>query len=183
MNRFGGDRFPQNGSSDIFGQVDENGTWSTGCCNLESLVDSPWQLCNVLDHDVPLCTTPGDTDHVGFLEGIATDQVGSDLSTKDDHGQTVREGILHGRDDVGRSGSRSDKDDTRFSGYSSVSFSHVTCTLFVSGKDKVEVGRVVNSVKDGQDGSSGVTKDLLDIVSEHHLLEDLSSRHSDESTQ
>lgn len=54
-------------------------------------------------------------------------------------------------------------------------------TLFMTREDKVEIGRIVDGVKDGKDGTSGVTKDVLDVVSEHHLVEDLSTGLPDEA--
>ena len=47
-------------------------------------------------------------------------------------------------------------------------------------QDEVEMLRVVDGVEHGQNGPSRVAKDLLDIVSEHHFMEDLAPRETDE---
>jgi len=56
----------------------------------------------------------------------------------------------------------------------------VAGTLFVSRQDKIEVFRVVDGVKDGKDGASGVAENMLHTVSEHHLMKDLAAGLSDE---
>ena len=42
------------------------------------------------------------------------------------------------------------------------------------------MGRVVDGVKDGQDGAAGISEDVLDAVPEHHLVEDLATGLADE---
>lgn len=56
----------------------------------------------------------------------------------------------------------------------------MTCTLFVSGKDELEVGRIVDRVENGQDGTSGISKNVLDAVPKHHLMEDFAAGFPDE---
>lgn len=170
----------QDGSSNILGQIDENGTGSAGSSNLKGLVDSSGELSNVLDHDVPLGARSGDADNIGLLEGVSADNGGQDLTGEDNHGGTIGKSVLHGGDDVGGTGARGDENDTGLTRGSSVALGHVAGTLLVSREHKVEVLRVVNGVKDGENGSTGVTEDSVDVVSQHHLVEDLSSRHSDE---
>jgi len=53
-------------------------------------------------------------------------------------------------------------------------------TLFVSREDKVKVGRLVNGVEDGEDGTAGVAKNMFYAMSEHHFVEDLAAREADE---
>jgi hypothetical protein len=54
----------------------------------------------------------------------------------------------------------------------------MSCSLLGSGEDELKLLRVVNGIKDGQDGSSWVSKDMLHVVAQHHLVEDLASRHT-----
>jgi len=63
---------------DVFGEIDENGSWSTRGGDLEGFVDSSREFRDVLDHDVPFGAGAGDSNHVGFLEGIGTDGGGGD---------------------------------------------------------------------------------------------------------
>jgi hypothetical protein len=57
----------------------------------------------------------------------------------------------------------------------------VTGALFVAGEDEIKVGRVIDGVEDGEDGTAGITENLLDVVTEHHLMEDLATGQADEA--
>jgi hypothetical protein len=123
----------------ILGQVNENGSRSSTCGDFESLIDSPWEFSNVLDEDVPLCARPCDTDHVSLLESIGSNCAGNDLTAENNQGCSVHQRILHGCDDVGGTGSRSNEHNTGLSTCAGVTLCHVAGTLFMSRKDKVEV--------------------------------------------
>lgn len=176
----GGDGLSQDGGGDILGQVDQNGAGSARGGNLKGLVDSSRELGDVLDHDVPLGARSGDSDNVGLLEGVSTDNGGQHLAGEDNHGGTVRKSVLHGCDDVGGTGAGGDENDTGLAGGTCVALGHVAGALLVSGEHKVEVLGVVNSVKDGENGTTGVAEDGVDVVSQHHLVEDLSTGEADE---
>ena len=175
-----GDGGAEDSSGDILGEIDENGYGSTTRGNLERFINSSRELGDVLDHDVPLGTAPRDTDDISLLESVGSDRGRCDLATEDHHRRSVGEGVLHRGDDIRRSWSTRDENDSGLSGNSSVSFGHVPSALLVAGKDKVEVLRVVDGVEDGENRSSWVPKDLVDFVSEHHFVEDLSSGEADE---
>ena len=57
----------------------------------------------------------------------------------------------------------------------------MTSTLFVAGENEVEVGRVVDGIEDRENGTARIAKDVLDVVSEHHLVEDLTTGLADET--
>ena len=44
----------------------------------------------------------------------------------------------------------------------------------------MKVGRVVDSVENGKDSTTGITEDLLDIMTKHHFMEYLTPRQTDE---
>jgi hypothetical protein len=190
-----GDGVTEDGSGDILGQVDENGSGTSSGSNLESLVNSSGKLSDVLNHDVPLGAGTGDSDNVGLLEGIGSDSGGGDLSTEDNEGGSVGQGILEGGDNIGGTRSGGDEDDTRLSGGTGVTLGHVSSTLLVSGKNELKVLRVVDGIKNRENSSSrvsnclrmshisniwswGIRTDVLHVMSQHHLVEDLSSGHS-----
>jgi hypothetical protein len=56
----------------------------------------------------------------------------------------------------------------------------VTRSLLVFRQDEFEVFRVVDGVKDGKDGASGVAENMFHIVPEHHLMKDLATGLSNE---
>lgn len=176
----GGDGLAKDTGGDVLGEVDEDGSRAARGSDLKRLVDPARELSDVLDHDVPLGATARDADDIGLLERVGSNRARRDLTAEDDEGSSVREGVLHGRDHVRRSGSRGNEDDSRLAGDASVSLGHVSSALLVTGEDKVKVGRVVDGVKNGEDRSSGVAKDLVDLVTEHHLVKDLSAREADE---
>ena len=50
----------------------------------------------------------------------------------------------------------------------------------MSRENHLEVLGFVDGIEHGQDGTTGITKDMFDAVTKHHLMEDLSARHPDE---
>lgn len=60
----------------------------------------------------------------------------------------------------------------------SISFCGVACALLGSRQDELKLLRVVDGVEHRQDRTSGVPKNVLHVVSQHHLVKDLSSRHA-----
>jgi hypothetical protein len=57
----------------------------------------------------------------------------------------------------------------------------MACALLVAREDKIKVRRIVDGVKDGQNSASGVSKYMLDVVSEHHFVEYLTAAEADKS--
>ena len=62
----------------------------------------------------------------------------------------------------------------------SISLGSMASTLLCAGEDKVKLLRVVDGIEHGQDGTAGVSKDVLHAVAEHHLVEDLATGHAHE---
>lgn len=195
-----GNGVAENTSGDILGQVNQDGTGTTTRGDLESFLDAARQLTNGLDHHVPLGASTGDTDHIGFLEGIGSNSAGGDLTTENNHRGTIRHGILHGSDNVSGTGARSNENDTGLARGTGITLGHVTSTLFMLGKEELEVLRVVDSIENGENGTTGVTDcissirigqlcninheiltDVLHTLAKHHLVEDLSTTHSNHS--
>lgn len=56
----------------------------------------------------------------------------------------------------------------------------MSSTLLSTGEDKLKLLRVVDGIEHGQDGTAGVSKDVLDAVAKHHLVEDLTTGHAHE---
>lgn len=53
-------------------------------------------------------------------------------------------------------------------------------TLLVAREDEVKVRRVVDGVEDGENGAARVAKNMLDVVPQHHLVEDFPTAKTDE---
>lgn len=151
------DGFTEDTGGDILGQIDEDRSGAAAGGDFESLLDATGEFSDGLDHDVPLGASTGDTDNIGFLERVGTDQAGGHLTAEDDHGSTVRKGILHGGDNVGGSRAGGDEDDTGLSRGTGVAFGHVSGALFMSREDEVEVFGVVDGIENGKNGTSRVT--------------------------
>lgn len=78
------------------------------------------------------------------------------MPTDNNQRRSIRERILHGRDQVGGTGARGDEDDAWFAGCPGIALGHVTGVLFVFGEDEVKMGGVVDGVEDGEDCSAGI---------------------------
>lgn len=176
----GGDGAAKDTSGDILGKIDEDGARSAASGDLEGLVNAARKLGDTLHHDVPLGARPRDTNDVGLLKSVAANGSGGNLAGEDDHWSTVGKGIGHRGDDVGRTGTGGDEDDTGLARSTGVTLSHVTSTLFVAGEDEVEVGRVVDGIEDGENGTARIAENVLYAVSEHHLVEDFTTSLADE---
>lgn len=168
-------------SGDILGKIDEDGARSAASSDLEGLVNATGKLGDALHHDVPLGARPRNTNDVGLLESIAANGGSGDLAREDDHRSAVGEGIGHGGDDVGGTGTGGDEDDTGLARSTGVTLSHMTSTLFMAGEDEIEVRGVVDGIEDGENGTARIAEDVLNVVSEHHLVEDLTTGLADET--
>ena len=60
----------------------------------------------------------------------------------------------------------------------SISLCGVACALLGSRQDKLKLLRVVDGIEHWQDRTAGVAKDVLHVVSQHHLVKDLTSGHA-----
>jgi hypothetical protein len=98
----------------------------------------------------------GYTDHVGFLESVRADSSSSNLSAENNNRGSIRLGILHGSYHIGCTRSGGDENHAWFSRGTGVTLGHVACALLMSRHDEVEVGGVVDRVKDGKDSPSGI---------------------------
>ena len=47
-------------------------------------------------------------------------------------------------------------------------------------KDEFEVGRIVNSIEDGQNSATGVAKDMFHAMAQHHFVENLATGETNE---
>lgn len=177
----GGDGPAKDTSGDILGEIDEDGTRSAASSDLEGLVNAAGKLGDTLHHDVPLGAGSRNTNDVGLLESIAANGGGGDLAGEDNHGSTVGKGIGHGGNDVGGTGTGGDEDDTGLARSTGITLSHVTSTLFVAGEDEIEMGRVVDGIEDGENGTARIAENVLNAVSEHHLMEDFTTGLADEA--
>ena len=107
---------------------------------------------------------------------------------------------MHGSNNVGSTRARSNENDTGLARGTGITLGHVTSTLFVLGKKEIEVLGVVDSIENGENGTTGVTDctsnirtgqlcnikheiltDVLHTLAKHHLVEDLSTTHSNHS--
>ena len=102
----------QDRGGDILGQVNQNRAGSASGGDLKSLVDSLGELGDVFHHNVPFRTWSRDTNNIGLLESVGSNGGSDNLTSKDNQWHTVHQGILHGRDDIGGTRSRSNQDDT-----------------------------------------------------------------------
>jgi len=78
----------------ILGDVDEHGAGTSGGSDVEGLVDDLGKFVDFLHQVVVLSAGARDAEGVGFLEGVAADELAGDLSGDGDD----RDGVHHGVD-------------------------------------------------------------------------------------
>ena len=151
----------------VHGKVHMYGPGTSGCGDLPSLVYRVGKSFDIGDAEVML----GDGHHqavcVHFLEGLGTEDLGTDLSGKCQHRYGIS--ICGGDpgDHVGRSGSGGGKADPGLAGGAGVSVGRMGRALLVS-YEYVPDGGVPYLVIYGDHGTSGVAEHRLDIsVLEH----------------
>mmetsp|Transcript_88677 Transcript_88677/g.185354 ORF Transcript_88677/g.185354 Transcript_88677/m.185354 type:complete len:356 (-) Transcript_88677:449-1516(-) len=80
----------------VLGQIDVHRAWSAGRGDAESLIHCPRQLVEIEANKVPLCARPGDFCCWALLECICAHCSRRHLTGEDDHGNAIRQRVLHG---------------------------------------------------------------------------------------
>ncbi|MCY1305567.1 hypothetical protein D9M70_553800 [compost metagenome] len=115
----------------------------------------------MLDDEAVLHDRTGNTDHVGFLEGIGADHVARHLAGQDHHRDGVHVGGGDAGNGVGRTRAGSHQHNTGFAGGAGVAVGHVGSSLLMTDQD---VGHIVffeQGIVDMQEGTTRVPIDVL----------------------
>ncbi|MNQ29960.1 hypothetical protein D3C85_432900 [compost metagenome] len=115
----------------------------------------------MLDHEAVLHDRPGNTDHVGFLEGIGTDHVARHLAGQHHHRNRVHVGRGNAGDGIGRARPRGHQHHAGFTGGTGIAIGHVRCRLLVTNQDVIDFRLLEQGVIDMQQGTARVAVNVL----------------------
>ncbi len=87
----------------VLGQIDQYRAGPPGTSDVKRLLHDARQLPDILHQEIVLGNRPGDTNNVGFLEGIVTNQGGRNLSGDNHQGNGIHVGGGDTGDRIGRS--------------------------------------------------------------------------------
>ena len=97
----GGPRDLGSGLLDVFGDVDDYGTWAAGGGDMKGFGDDARDIGRAHDEVAVFNDGESDAEDVCFLESAAPDGGGGDLAGDGDHGHGVHEGIGDAGDEIG----------------------------------------------------------------------------------
>jgi hypothetical protein len=115
----------------------------------------------MLDHEAVLHDRAGDTDHVGFLEGIGPHHAARHLSRQDDHRDRVHVGRGDTGNGVGRTRTGGHQHHTGFSGGAGIAVGHMGCGLLMADEDVRDFLFLEQGIVDMQEGTTRIPIDVL----------------------
>jgi len=151
------------GEFDVHRKVDQDRAGPTGRGDVESLVDRASQVLDVLDDVVVFRDGTGDPDHGGFLEGVAADQVGSDLPGDGNQRDRIHHRGGQTRNEIARAGSAGGDNNARPAAGTGVGVGHVAAALLVTGYDETN-RRCVQTIEQRQHGGADVAENGVDTM-------------------
>jgi hypothetical protein len=148
----------------VLGNIDHDGTRSTGGGDMKRLLDDPRYLSRVAHLEAVLHDRSRNTDHVRLLKSILTDQVTLHLSGDHDH----RDRIHVGRGDTGhrirRAGPRRHQHHTGLTRGARIAVRRMRGRLFVAHENVRDLAGLEQRVVDVQDCAARITKDKLNAL-------------------
>ncbi|MCY1394039.1 hypothetical protein D9M71_89530 [compost metagenome] len=115
----------------------------------------------MLDDEAVLHDRAGNTDHVGFLEGIGTDHGARHLAGNDHHRDRVHVRGSNAGDGIGRARTGSHQDYARLACRAGIAVGHVGSRLFMAHEDVRHFVFFEQCVVDMQQGTARVPVDVL----------------------
>ncbi|MND73429.1 hypothetical protein D3C80_650030 [compost metagenome] len=145
----------------VLRNVDHHRAGTAGLGDVEGLLDHLGDFRGMLDDEAVLHDRAGDTDHVGFLEGVGTDHVARHLAGQDHHRNGVHVGGGDAGDGVGRARAGSHQHHTGLAGGAGVAVGHMGSSLFMTDQDVGHVVFLEQGIVDMQEGTARVPVDVL----------------------
>ncbi len=115
----------------------------------------------MLDHEAVLHDGSGDTDHIGFLEGIGADHVARNLTGDDHHRDRVHESGSNAGDGIGRTRTGSHQHHAGLAGCPRITIGHVGGGLLVTNQDVLDGLFLEKRIVNMQNGTTRVPVDVL----------------------
>src|ERR1700689_2492809 len=164
------------GLENVLRDIDEHGTRASRSRDVESFVNDLRQLLDVLHHEVVFGGGAGDAEGVGFLEGVAADELGVDLAGDGDDGDGIHHGVDESGDEVGGAGPGGGAADAYLAGGAGIAFGSEAGVLFVTHQDVTNVA-VEEGVVEGQGDAAGIAEEAVDAFAGEAFEEDFSAVH------
>ena len=125
-----------------------------------------------------LCLVAGarDAEGVGFLEGVAADELGVHLAGDGDDGDGIHHGVDQAGDQVGGAGAGSGAADADLAGGARIAFGGEAGVLFVAHEDVADVA-VVEGVVKRQGDAAGIAEEAVDAFARQAFEQDFRAVH------
>ena len=121
-----------------------------------------------------------DAEGVGFLEGVAADELAGDLAGERDDGDGIHHGVDQAGDQVGGAGAGSGAADAHLAGGARIAFGGEAGIFFVADQHVADVV-VVDGVVEGQGDAAGISEEAIHAFArqafEQHFRAIHQSRH------
>ncbi|MNE02827.1 hypothetical protein D3C80_953100 [compost metagenome] len=145
----------------VLGDVHHHRTGAAGLGDIESLLQYFGDFRRMLDDEAVLHDRPGNTDHVGFLEGIGTDHGARHLAGQHHHGDRIHIGGGNAGDGIGRTRTGSHQHHAGLAGRARVAIGHMGRGLFVADEDVLDRLFLEQGIVDMQKSTTRVPVDVL----------------------
>src|SRR5690606_35177747 len=144
-----------------FGDVDQNGTGSTGSGDVKGTAHGFGQILDVAHQEIVLDAGPGNADRVAFLEGIFADGIAGHLTADDHHGNGVHIGGGNACDGIGQARAAGDQRNTDLVGRARIGVGRMYGSLLVANQNMLEIILFVDCVVNVQYRAARVAKDMV----------------------
>ena len=114
---------------------------------------------NIAHHEVVLRGGARDAEGVGFLEGVAADELGVHLASDRDQRNGIHQGVDQAGDQISGAGAGCGAADADLAGSARITRGREGGILFVANQDVLDVG-VVNRVVEGEGNAAGVAEEI-----------------------
>ena len=145
----------------IFWDVDHNRPWTARGGDKKGLLDSRRNILRLLHQKAVFNDRAGDTDHVGLLKRILTNEMALDLTRDHDQGYRVHIGRGNARNRVGRAGPRCHQDDTGLTGGARIAVCRMGSCLLVAHQNMWDFFCLEQGIVDVERSSTGISEDVL----------------------
>ena len=160
------------GDLNVLGNIDQHRAGATGGGNLESLIDGRGEVCRILHQIIMLGAVAGDTDGVGLLKGVRSDQRGCDLPGDDDHRNRIHISIGDPGDGIGRARPGGDQHHPRLARRSRITLGSMCRTGFVADQDVANAVVAEQCIINGQHRAAGVAEHEFDALANQTFHQD-----------
>lgn len=127
------------GRRHVLGNIHHHRTRTTALGDIKRLLDRRRNILRTADTEVVLHDWTGDTEHVGFLEGILPDQMAHHLAGDHHHRNGIHESGGDPRHRIGCARTRCNQRDTGLAGCARVGVRHVSGGLLVAHENMLDI--------------------------------------------